>query len=367
MLLVTNNVLDWSKLEKDTEDICRPIALDMRTVCESTLMLLPNKNDDAEVDLLVVVAPNVPHSLFLDDTYMQRILMNLLSNALKFTTSGFVLLLVEMEDGKLVATVKDTGSGIPSSFLPELFEPFKQATTRGSQRGTGLGMSIIKQLLHRMNGTIEVDSRHPDTAGIDPENTGSTFTITLPAPPLGSPLGGPSDPRYRPQVAIFHGHNERAFAGIKTAWEKAEFDVVRVKDFIELSGSDWKYIWADASFLRQSPQVREKLLAQEQWLVLVPYDTQEALHEVPGLLAARNCMPLQKPLVWHSFQQRLATANERKNSNAFPRIVRFASKVDIVDPSDQKRPYENLASKDFMILLVEDNPVSPYELPRRLY
>jgi len=367
MLLVTNNVLDWSKLEKDTEDICRPIALDMRTVCESTLMLLPNKNDDAEVDLLVVVAPNVPHSLFLDDTYMQRILMNLLSNALKFTTSGFVLLLVEMEDGKLVATVKDTGSGIPSSFLPELFEPFKQATTRGSQRGTGLGMSIIKQLLHRMNGTIEVDSRHPDTAGIDPENTGSTFTITLPAPPLGSPLGGPSDPRYRPQVAIFHGHNERAFAGIKTAWEKAEFDVVRVKDFIELSGSDWKYIWTDASFLRQSPQVREKLLAQEQWLVLVPYDTQEALHEVPGLLAARNCMPLQKPLVWHSFQQRLATANERKNSNAFPRIVRFASKVDIVDPSDQKRPYENLASKDFMILLVEDNPVSPYELPRRLY
>ncbi len=362
MLLVTNNVLDWSKLEKDTEDICRPIALDMRTVCESTLMLLPNKNDDAEVDLLVVVAPTVPHSLFLDETYMQRILMNLLSNALKFTTSGFVLLLVEMEDGKLTATVKDTGSGIPSSFLPDLFEPFKQATTRGSQRGTGLGMSIIKQLLHRMNGTIEVDSRHPDTAGIDPEDTGSSFTIKLPAPPLSSPLGETSCPGNRPQVAIFHGTTERAFEGIEMAWEKAEFDVARVKDFSELSGSDWKYIWADVSFLRMSPQVREKLLTQDEWLVLVPYDTQEALHQVPGLLAARNCMPLQKPLVWHSFQQRIATANERKSSNALSRIVRFAPKVDIVDAGDNKRPHEHLASKELTILLVEDNPVSPYEL-----
>lgn len=359
MLLVTNNVLDWSKLEKDTEDICRPIALDMRTVCESTLMLLPNKNDDAEVDLLVVVTPNVPHSLFLDDTYMQRMLMNLLSNALKFTTSGFVLLLVEMEDGKLTATVKDTGSGIPSAFLPELFEPFKQATTRGSQRGTGLGMSIIKQLLHRMNGTIEVDSRHPDTPGIDPADTGSTFTITLPAPSMNSPTVETSDPWHRPQVAIFHGDNEKAFPGIELAWEKAEFDVARVTDFSELSGSEWKYIWADVSFLRKNPQVCEKLLMQNQWLVLVPYDFQEALHHVPGLLAARNCMPLQKPLVWHAFQQRLANANERKNSNALPRLVRFASKVDLVDACEDKRADEPPASKDITILLVEDNPVSP--------
>lgn len=331
----------------------------MRTVCESTLRLLPNKNDDAEVDLLVIVAPNVPHSLFLDDTCMQRILMNLLSNALKFTTSGFVLLVVEMEDGKLTATVKDTGSGIPSSFLPELFEPFKQATTRGSQRGTGLGMSIVKQLLQRMNGTIEVASRHPDTAGIDPEDTGSTFIIKIPAPPLSSPVGETSGPPHRPQVAIFHGNNEKAFAGIETAWEKAEFDVARVRDFSELFGSDWKYIWADVSFLKDSPRVREKLLAQDQWLVLVPYDTQEALHHVPGLLAARNCMPLQKPLVWHSFQERFATANERKNSNALSRIVRFAPRVDIVDAGDDKRPHEHLASKDLTILLVEDNPVSP--------
>ncbi|KAL9024859.1 MAG: hypothetical protein Q9196_006206, partial [Gyalolechia fulgens] len=134
---VTDNVLDWSKLERDAEAICRPIYLDMPTVCESLLMLPPNREDGAEVELMVVVSPDVPHLLFPDEAYMQRILMNLLSNALKLTVTGYMLLLVEIQNGNLVATIKDTGCGIPSSFLPDLFEPFKQAQTRGTQRGTG--------------------------------------------------------------------------------------------------------------------------------------------------------------------------------------------------------------------------------------
>ena len=320
-------------------------------------MLLPNKDDEAEVDLFVVVSPNVPHSLFLDETYVQRILMNLLSNALKFTASGYVLLLVEMKEDKLTATVKDTGSGIPSSFLPQLFEPFKQATTRGSQRGTGLGMSIVKQLLHKMNGTIEVESRHPETAEVIPGDTGSTFIITIPAPPSGPPRCQASPSGRLPQIAIFHGANERAYAGLRIAWEKSEFDVVRTKEFSDLSGTEWKYVWADVNFLKEHPRVRESLLSQGQWLVLVPYDTQQALQQVPGLLAARKCMPLQKPLVWHSFQQRIESASERPNSNGLSRTVRFAPKVDIVDPGDNEQSQERLVAKDPTILLVEDNPV----------
>lgn len=61
--LVTNNVLDWSKLERDAESVCRPVSLDMRTICESIIVLLPNKDDEEEVELLVVVTPDVPNSL----------------------------------------------------------------------------------------------------------------------------------------------------------------------------------------------------------------------------------------------------------------------------------------------------------------
>lgn len=138
-------------------------------------MLLPTRDDEEKIEIMLVVTPDIPEALFLDETYIHRIIMNLLSNAMKFTGSGYILLLLEWSNGRLVITVKDTGSGIPSSFLPQLFEPFQQAQTRGKQRGTGLGMSIIKQLLNKMQGTIHVESQYTES-GIMPDETGSIFT-----------------------------------------------------------------------------------------------------------------------------------------------------------------------------------------------
>ena len=328
----------------------------MRTVCESILMLLPNKDDEADVTLMVVVSPNVPHSLFLDETYIQRILMNLLSNALKFTRSGYIMLLIEMKNNKLVATVKDTGTGIPPSFLPQLFEPFKQATTRGSQRGTGLGMSIIQQLLHKMQGTIDVESRHPDTTSVGPAQTGSTFTITIPAPLSTMPNPDPFLAEAHPSIAVFHGDNERSFEGLRTAWESFGFDVVRVKHITDLSDSAWKYVWADLPFLKEHPDYLQELLEQDKWQVLVPYDTQEALRQTPSAFSGPRLVRLQKPLLWHTFADQIAAAGEPSNNAALARIVRFAPQVDIVDGNDREQPQEATA-KDSVILLVEDNPV----------
>lgn len=325
----------------------------MRTVCESILMLLPNKDDEADVNLMVVVSPNVPHSLFLDETYIQRILMNLLSNALKFTRSGYIILMIEMKNNKLVATVKDTGTGIPPSFLPQLFEPFKQATTRGSQRGTGLGMSIIKQLLHKMQGTIEVESIHPDTASVGPEQTGSTFTVTIPTPLSTMPDPEPIIAEVLPSIAVFHGDNERSFEGLRTAWESFGFDVVRVKHFTDLFESEWKYVWADLSFLKAYPHCLQQLLEQDRWQVLVPFDTQEALRQTPDALSGPHLARLQKPLLWHTFADQIAAAGEPSNN---ARMVRFAPQVDIVDGNDREQVQEATA-KDSVILIVEDNPV----------
>ncbi len=355
-MTVTNNVLDWSKLEKDAEAVCRPIALDMRNVCESVLMLLPNKDDEADVNLMVVVSPNVPNSLFLDETYIQRILMNLLSNALKFTRSGYVLMSVEMKDDKLIATVKDTGTGIPPSFLPQLFEPFKQATTRGSQRGTGLGMSIVKQLLQKMRGTIEVESRHPDTASVNSDQSGSTFTVTIPAPLSSAPKIQPIQSETPPRIAVFHGDNERSFEGLRTAWEVFGFEVVRAKDISDVSGQEWKYVWADLPFLKGNPCHLQQLLEQDEWPVLVPYDTQEALKHTSTILSEPRLVRLQKPLLWHTFASQIAGAGEPFGHATLTRTVRFAPQVDIVNGNDEEQPQEATA-KDSVVLLVEDNPV----------
>ena len=355
--LITNNVLDWSKLERDPEATCRPVALNIRTVCEAIVVLLPNKDDEVEVDVLVAVSPNVPITLFLDETYIHRILMNLLSNALKFTSSGYILLLVEISNGNLVVTVKDTGCGILPSFRPELFEPFKQAQTRGSQRGTGLGLSIIKQLLNKMHGNIEVQSKYADSLDLEQGQTGSTFTITI---PVQLPSTSPDESflsHASPSIAIFSKAKDRCLEGLRTAWEKFGFNVVIVKEYSDLSGSEWKYVWADTSFLKENPDYLDRLLEQDQWLVLVPFDTQTTLQQIPRLLSAPNVIALQKPLMWHSFQQRIDTASQSSHRASLARTVRFAPKVDIYDHEVKDQTPEKSTAKKFVILLVEDNRV----------
>lgn len=347
-------------MERDSEAICRPVALDIRTVCESILVLLPNKDDEAEVEIMVVVRPDVPKSIFLDETYIHRILMNLLSNALKFTRSGYILLLVEVEDGKLVATVKDTGPGVPPSFLPQLFEPFKQAQTRGSQRGTGLGLSIVKQLLHNMNGTITVESSHPEVDHIEPGRSGSTFTISIPVQ-SGTPTNE-LDITTLPKIAIFHGGNERSVEGLQIAWEKFGFEVVIANDFTDLSDVDWKYIWADLPFLKANPTCLEALLNQDKWLVLVPCDNLNRLHQILELESASQFIPLPRPLIWHSFSQRIEAAKQEPGKRETFRMVRFASEVDFVNGDEAQTQKQTV--KNLLILLVEDNPVWDLSLVR---
>lgn len=354
---VTNNVLDWSKLERDSEAVCRPIYLDMRTVCESILMLLPNRDNETDVDLLVVVAPDVPQSLFLDETYIQRILMNLLSNALKFTSSGYILLTVEVDGGNLVATVKDTGCGIPQSFLPDLFEPFKQAQTRGTQRGTGLGLSIIRQLLHKMQGSIEVDSKYVGDPGVQPDQSGSTFTITVPVSLESSHQGSLPGP-FPPNVAIFSNEpKSRSFEGLSMAWKKFGYEPVVVGGLRDLQSIEWKYIWVDFWHLQKDTTLLNQLAAREECVVLIPYDDPEMLRRNSTMTSTTHLVPIPKPLLWNSFEQRINAVQESTNKPDLSKGVRFAANVDVLDHKNEKTVQEAPYVKRGVVLLVEDNPV----------
>lgn len=319
-------------------------------------MLLPNHSDEAEVELMVVIAPDVPNTLFLDETYIHRILMNLLSNSLKFTKSGYVLLSLEMKDGNLVANLKDTGTGIPPSFLDEVFEPFSQAQTRGSQRGTGLGLSIVKQLVHKMQGTITVESVHADQ-GVSPNETGTTFTVTIPAQ---MPYPGPSTPQPSLEagtVALLYPVKPRILEGLKMAWALFGCDVVVVQELAELSNSQIKYIWADASILKCHPEWLQQLLSQNQWTILVPFDHQESVQQLHGLLSAPHFVPLQKPLMWHTFQGRIAIASHASSNIDASLSVRPASEKHTADKIGPSTLNGSMVLKEVNILLVEDNIV----------
>ncbi|MGI9570663.1 MAG: ATP-binding protein, partial [Desulfobulbia bacterium] len=107
--------------------------------------------------------------LFLDQGRMEQILVNLLSNAAKFTENGEISVLSQVGDDVISVAVKDTGIGIPSEKLGDLFEVFTQVNH--SAHGTGLGLSISRRLAQMMGGDIRVESEI---------GTGSTFTVTLP-------------------------------------------------------------------------------------------------------------------------------------------------------------------------------------------
>ena len=120
-----------------------------------------------------VDAPEEGPEAEVDPNGLDRILTNLVTNAIKFTEEGGVTVRVSSEPSHVVLTVEDTGIGISEDFLPKLFEAFKQES-EGLQReheGTGLGLSITKELVDLMDGEIAVDSQ---------KGEGTTFTVRLP-------------------------------------------------------------------------------------------------------------------------------------------------------------------------------------------
>ena len=207
-----------------------------------------------------------------------------------------------------------------------------------------------------MQGTIAVESLHSDTAEVCSEENGSTFTVTIPMQRSRNPQHVEDPPEERPSIAIFRGDNERSVRGLREAWDVSGCDVVIVRDFSDLSGSEWKYIWADLPFLKQHPTHLQQLLKQDRWPVLVPYDTQDALKQVPQIMSASQFITLQKPLIWHTFENRIAATNEPANS-IMTKAVTFTPTVDIVDHDVKEKLQEDPAAGSSVILLVEDNPV----------
>ncbi len=116
------------------------------------------------------------HYFWADIGFINRIIYNLTENAIKFTEEGLVEVRLQIDDDPLTIIVSDTGIGIDEDFLPHLFDKFKQASsgTSRSYEGSGLGMSLVHQLVELMDGTIEVDS----TRG-----QGTTFTVVVPEHP----------------------------------------------------------------------------------------------------------------------------------------------------------------------------------------
>ena len=208
LLTIINDILDFSKIEAGKLDL-EEAPFDVRECVEAALDLLAGQAAEKGLDLAYIIEPGTPTVVIGDVTRLRQVLVNLISNAVKFTEHGEVVVTVRgplAGGGRPVAggteqevntgpsagqqgtgsttlhfAVRDTGIGIPADRRDRLFQSFSQVDASTTRRygGTGLGLAISKRLVALMGGELDVDS----TPG-----HGSIFHFTIQAEPLALPL-----------------------------------------------------------------------------------------------------------------------------------------------------------------------------------
>lgn len=179
LLAIINDVLDLSKLEAGHVEL-EPQVFSIRECVENVLDLFAKAACDKEIDLAYQMEHNVHPRVEADAFRLQQVLINLVGNAVKFTTEGEVVVRISQErENVLRLGVHDTGIGIPEQEIHGLFQQFHQVETSTTRRfgGTGLGLAISKHLLSLMGGEIEVSSE----VG---KGTVFSFTLNATAKPL---------------------------------------------------------------------------------------------------------------------------------------------------------------------------------------
>jgi signal transduction histidine kinase/CheY-like chemotaxis protein len=176
LLTVLNDILDFSKIEAGKLAI-EEMNLDLRTVIEEVMALLAPRAYDKGLEVACVVPPDFPSLVRGDPGRLRQVLMNLVGNAIKFTESGEVVVEAKQlyetaTHAAVVLRVRDTGIGIPRDRHQAIFESFTQADGGTTRRygGTGLGLTICRQLVELMGGSIGLES--------DP-GRGTTFSVEL--------------------------------------------------------------------------------------------------------------------------------------------------------------------------------------------
>ncbi|MBF0242678.1 MAG: PAS domain S-box protein [Desulfamplus sp.] len=175
LLDIINDILDISKIEADKLEL-ENIEFNLVDVVKKSLFMMNHKASEKGILLVTEIAPDIPEIFIGDPVRIRQIVLNLVSNALKFTESGEVRVSITKDNDLVTISVKDSGIGIPEAKLNTVFESFTQADDFITRKygGTGLGLTISKRLSEMMGGTITVDST---------EGVGTTFFVKLPLPP----------------------------------------------------------------------------------------------------------------------------------------------------------------------------------------
>jgi len=228
LLALINDILDLSKIEAGRAEVIKEVV-DLRELADECMAsvreILKGRDVTLNADITI-------DQVFVDPLKLRQILLNLLTNAAKFTDAGEIALTASAQGATLTIAVEDTGSGIPDDQLPFIFDKFRQVdgSARRKVGGTGLGLAIVREVVQILGGTVTVTS----TLG-----RGSKFTLVLPnaidatAMPRAYPVGTIAGPASGPFTVLVIDDDPMVQHLLRGHLESENFRVLSAVDGVE--------------------------------------------------------------------------------------------------------------------------------------
>jgi PAS domain S-box-containing protein len=340
LLSLIDEILDFSKIEAGRLDlVVRPFAL--AGLIEETVELLGPRAQAKGLEICGYVDERLPSSVIGDAARLRQVLFNLAGNAIKFTERGGVSIIVEpgAQDNDVAFSVHDTGIGMAAEDQSRVFLEFEQADTGPTRKfgGTGLGLTISKRIVERMNGSLVLDSA---------PGKGSSFLVTLPLPR--------ADEAEEPPLVVpdLSGQDILIVA-------PAEIEASLIARRLQRWGARTKIVPDEA--------VAAALLPEQSWSALVADHTLGmAPSEALARMAAR--IPRRIVLVTPAMRNKLAALKVAGFTSYLIQPVRAASLAarfsadDAFDPGaaieSAQAPSEARQGRSLAVLVAEDNEIN---------
>ncbi|MBO4928219.1 MAG: response regulator [Clostridiales bacterium] len=288
LLAIVNDILDFSKIESGKMEIIN-VRYQLTSVINDIINIITVRMADKNLDLIVNIDPKIPSELVGDEIRIRQILLNLLNNAVKFTSQGYILLKVSFQPVSsdmclLHFDVTDTGMGIREEDKQRLFGSFQRLDTRQNRavEGTGLGLSICKRLMDLMGGTISVESVY---------GQGSTFSFELhqyiarPKPMASIPEGKKEHVMYFDEKGIYR---DTARADLQRLGVSARF-ASKIKDLDPASNAQYSYFFVSKPLFDEfSHEIREFCSEHGNPKIVLMFDKNEMSTGYKDVLVVRR-------------------------------------------------------------------------------
>ncbi|MEM6424504.1 MAG: PAS domain S-box protein [Cyanobacteria bacterium P01_D01_bin.128] len=329
LLTLINDVLDMAKIEADRVTV-NAHPFDLLALLNTLDGMFRLKASAKDLSLQIEPEAGVPDYIVGDEAKLRQVLINLLGNAVKFTSAGQVALRVRRSEQRLYFEVHDTGPGIPRDRIPYLFDPFYQTELgQQSQSGTGLGLSISARYVALMGGELQVTS----TLG-----KGSCFSFYLPAT-LAQPTAIKAAPAALSVVRLAPGQPTYRILIVEDKWESRQllmkllsplgFDVREAANGQEAVQiwRDWQphLIWMDMRMpvmdgYEATQRIRAHLKGQAPAIIAL---TASALEQERNLILSAGCndfvrKPFRNAVIFDKMREHLGVEYEYSDAAASP-------------------------------------------------